>query len=154
VRRLHDVDRDAEADVARAIGGRNLDERDVDAHPAATEERGDLRQEDRGVVGEPGVDRVANVGADEQRVVPEPSREAGVGVGRDAEREDVQDLTLGDVLVLRERAHEHLRLGAAGADEDVVAGPHAAHGRGRGHEAIGLESTPATAAAARGGGAC
>ena len=104
----HHVDRDAEADIAGAVGGRDLDQRDVDLDPAAAEQRRDLGQEDRRVVGLPGAHRVAHVRADEQRVVPEAPGEAWVRVRRHAERQDVQDLALGDGVVLGQGANQRL----------------------------------------------
>ena len=55
--------------------------------------------------------------------------EAGLGVGRHAEGQDVDDLGVGQILARRERLDQALRLAGAGADEDAVAGLD--HGDGR-----------------------
>ena len=132
-RRLHDVDADAEADVAVPVGGRDLYQRDVHRDDAAVEEPRDLAQEDGRVVGRAGVDLLPGVVADEEAVVPEVALEALVGVGRDPQGPDVEDLGVVEgagvrLDVLDQRPHQVLRLTTGGADEDAIAAPDALEG--------------------------
>ena len=139
--RLHDVDADAEVQVAVAVGQRRLDEGHVDVDVAAVKEIGNLRQEDGRVVGQPAVHGRARGVADEERVVAHVGLEALVGVGRHAERPDVQDLGAEEGLGIRahvfgQRPDQVLRFATPGADEDPVAAPDAAEDLVRGRELL------------------
>ena len=102
---------------------RCLNEGDVDRNAPLAEEIRDLREEDGGVVGETLVHGVACAVADEEGVVPEVVLELRVGVRRDSERPDVEDLRVAERLrvgldELDQRLHQVLWLAASGADED------------------------------------
>ena len=97
-RRLHDVDAQAQAEVAVLVGERDLDQRHVDRDETPAQQRRHLREEDRRVVGEAAVDQGAGVVADEEGVVPHVRAQPVVVVGRHAERPDLQDLGVEDRL--------------------------------------------------------
>ena len=69
--RLGALDADAVGAEAVLVGGRDVDERHVDRDRPRGDEPRDLGEEDRHEVGAPLVDRLAHVGAGEQRAVAE-----------------------------------------------------------------------------------
>ena len=81
----------AEAAVAVRVGRRHLDEGDVNGHLAALEQRLDLTQEDRGIVGAAVVDGFADVAADEQGVVTEVAGHLGRAIRRRSQSQQVHD---------------------------------------------------------------
>ena len=110
----------------------HLDERNVDGDPALLEEPRDLAEEDGGVVRATLRDRLPNVRADEEGVVPEVVAPFRLRVRREAERHDVDDLGTEDrVRAFHERFHEPLGLGGPGPDEDVIPALDGGHGLGR-----------------------
>jgi hypothetical protein len=126
---------------AVVVGQRGLDERDVDREDPPLEEAGDLRQEDRRVVGEAGVDGGPRVLADEEGVEAEVRLEPFVGVGGHAERPDLDDLGIEERLrvrldVIGQGLHEVLRLAARRAEEDPVAPPDVGEHRLLGQELV------------------
>ena len=83
----------------------------------------DLRQEHRHEVGAPVLHRFAHVGADEEGGVAEAVLELRPHVGRGPERQQVDDLVVGEVLaVCDQRLDQRYRLGGARADQDAPAG--------------------------------
>jgi len=126
-RRLDDVDGDPQSQVAVPVGGRGLDEGDVDGDRPMAEEGRDLRQKYRGVVGVPPVDGVPAPGPDEEGVEPEVLPKLLLGARGDPQGPDVDHLGaregVGPLLdVPLQGSDEVLGLAAAGADEDPVAG--------------------------------
>ena len=121
-RGAHDVDRDAEADIAVAIGSRDLDERGVDRDPAVLQKCRHPGDRDRNVVGLALRHREPVVGADEERVVVIAGADR-IAVGRD--RAVGKEMIAGDVRRRRppllERSHQATRRRAGGADEDMLA---------------------------------
>ena len=114
----HHIHRDAEAHVAVRIGRAHLDERDIDPDPTAADELGDLGQEHRDEVRPALLHRLAHVGPDEERRVPESVGVLAGDVGRRPERHQMNDLVVGEVLaVLHQRGDQPDR-----ADEDATAG--------------------------------
>ncbi len=64
------------------IRRRHLEQGHVERQRAIRKESGHVRQEDRGVIGPPVVDRGAHIGADEERVVTDLPGKVGGEVGR------------------------------------------------------------------------
>ncbi len=113
------VHRDPEAHVAVAVRGRDLDQRHVDAHPPAADELGDLREEDGHEVGPALLHRLPDVGADEERGVPEAPLQPRGHVGRRPQGEEVDDLVVGEVAPEGDQAlHQAPGHRGPGADED------------------------------------
>jgi len=141
--RRDDVHADAEVEEAVRVGERRLDEGDVHGDHPPPEQVGHLRQEDRGVVGKAGVHRCPRVVAHEEGVVAEVRLQALVGVGRDAQRPDLDDLGVEEGLGVRlevvgQRVDEVLRLAAGRPDEDAVARADSAEHRLLGDELLGV----------------
>jgi len=122
----------------------DLDQRDVDDEAARAEERRDLGEEHRRVIGAPRVHRLARIRADEERVVAEALVEARLGVRRDAERHDVDDLGVFEVVARRESTDERLRLPGTASNEDASAVMDAPHGVGRGLDLVRVAHPPGT----------
>ena len=109
------------------VGGRGLDEGDVDGDRPMAEQRRDLREEDRGVVGVPPVDGVPAPRPDEEGVEPEVLAELLLGAGSDPQGPDVDHLGAEEGVwplldVPLQGADEVLGLAAAGPHEDPVPG--------------------------------
>ena len=142
-RSLGDVHRDAQAAVAIVVRRADADERDIDREAVRPEEIGHLRKEDRRVVRAGLVHGVAHAVADEERVGAEITGILGLGVRSDAERQDVDDLGVGQVVAIgRHRPHQLLRLAAGRPDEHAVAGADSLHRVGGGNDLACVEFTP------------
>ena len=132
--RLDDVGRDAVAAVAVLVGWADGDQGDVDDDPSRAEQPRNLREEDRCVVSAPFVDRLADVRTDEIGVVPEPVAQPRLGVGRDPESENVDDLGVAEVAALGQCLDQGLRFSGPRADEHSVAGLDSRHRALRAHD--------------------
>jgi len=98
-----------------------LDEGRVDRQLATAEKSRHFGKVDRGVIGAAFGHVGAYVRSDEERVKAERLAEAGSGVGRGAQSQQVIDLGVGQTAArLGQSADQRLRLSAAGADEDMV----------------------------------
>ena len=124
------------------VGLRDLDERHVDDGAAGPEEGRHLGQEDGRVVGAALGHRGARVGADEEGVVPEALVEAWLGIGRDAEGHDVDDLRVIEVLAGGQGTDQRLRLAGTAAHEDARAVPDAADRVGRRLDLVVIAALP------------
>ena len=117
------VDRDAQRAEPVPVGGRDLDQGDVEREQARPEELGHLREEDRKVVGTPVLDRLAEVRPDEDGVHPEAPGDGGGGVGGvplGVELDDLHDPEL--ACARRHGLDEAAGRGGDAVDEDPVAG--------------------------------
>jgi len=122
--RLRDVHRHAVAAVPVLVRRRDADQRYVDGHAAAAEERRHLREEDGRVVRAAVADGIPQAVADEERIRSEAVRVARLRVRRDAQRQHVDDFRIGEVLPeVGQRPHELLRLAARRPDEHTVTPP-------------------------------
>ncbi len=102
-------------------GGLTMIKRHVDRQPPGAEHLGDLREEDRRVVGPDLSHGVAHAVADEERIGAEPIGVLRVGVRRHAHRQHVQHFgvfrTAGGI---HQRPHQFLRFAAGRSDEHAV----------------------------------
>lgn len=113
----------AQAQVSGGIGGRGLHHRHVQGDEALREELGDLGEEDGSVIGLPLVDGLSEAGAHEEGVGSEVVPELGLGVGRNPQLPDLEDLCPEEGLgagfyPFNEGIEEVLGLPAPGAHED------------------------------------
>ena len=133
--RAGDVHRHAEGTEAVAVGGRNLDEGEVERQDPAAEERRHLAQEDRRVVGLARGDGGADVRADEERVGVEARVQRGIGVGRRPLRVKMHELDAAELRRARgEGGNEVLGGGGNRVNEDPLPGPHRRDGLGGVHQ--------------------
>jgi hypothetical protein len=98
------------------------DQRHLDGDVAVLEEAFDLRKVDRGVISPTFVHRLPHVRTDEKGIEPELLGEAPLGVWRQAQREDLDDLVVRQVIsVVDHGLDQGLGLTAGGAYEHGVA---------------------------------
>jgi hypothetical protein len=96
------------------VGRRDLNESDVDAHPARQDETRNIREEHRHEIGATLVHRLAHVVADEKSGVPEPALETGLYVRSRPQGEQMDDLVVREVIPrLHHGLYEHARLSRA-----------------------------------------
>ena len=119
-RRLGYVHRHAEAAEAVLIRRCDVNQGDIERDAAGAEQLRNLREENRCVVGAAFPDRRADVGADEERVGTVAAGEFLLGIGRDAQGQQVSDFDI-FYRAVGKRLHQLLGRAAGRADEQPVA---------------------------------
>ena len=136
----NDVDRDAQADVAELVGQRDLDERHVNGNAPDLDQLRHPGDRQRHVIGQALLDCGTDVGADEERAVPEPGGGAALFVVRKgAAGDEVHELQAGWRHAHRlQRRDQRARRGAGSADENVTSAADMADGLFRGGDSVGV----------------
>jgi len=120
------LDADTKAAISVGVGGRYLDERDVERHRPAFKQTFNLAEINRGVIGAAAVDGFANIGPDEHGVVAEMARHLRRHVGGAAHGHHVNDFYIEKIgRPPHQRLNQRLRLGTSGLNVDAHAGLHA-----------------------------